>query len=436
MVGLVALADLHERYAWYPRPTDEIAKLLELDRDGDVIQRFEPPAVVIAIAKTTAEVEKSRGWLSRARHVLVVYDCRAGGEAVEDTRFETYAWQRDYELAAIVSRAMELDERDPVEPAIELADQTLPAGPWMPHDDSRLFAIPQQLERLVFDHQPLLQKQLREVGRDPTSPVRWSGVRMSLGWQFGEHFLDAMLHDWPCGPAKKMWGHSNNYPQQVCMSPARDAFAARFTHDLTFSTHVPIRWQRTWDVHVAAFAKDPQRATFYVRSEYADADDAEEARIQPPGFVIGPALYAVALDREVWKVMVPEECTHVGGPDEGYALFNYEHELMRRGEGKLLGGWYRHATIEHDGQWWREDLAAGERTLLGPIDYRRCIDPSIEAIAADAQAEGRLADASKIRDAHATVSELRDEDDETNGYLPIPGTRNILYVSKTHYRVI
>src|SRR4029079_7670212 len=96
----------------------------------------------------------------------------------------------------------------------------------------------------------------------------------------------------------------------------------------------------------------------------------EDNRELSPVVVLGPddaARYAVDLHDRVVRIAyagTAEVAAIVGGPDAGYAVFDADHGIVRRAEGRLLGGWFRHATIEHDGWLWREDLATGRRTML------------------------------------------------------------------------
>ncbi len=71
---------------------------------------------------------------------------------------------------------------------------------------------------------------------------------------------------------------------------------------------------------------------------------------------------------------------------------------------------------------WRPSLRAvvtGVRTSLGAIDLRRCTDDADEGIARDAFLEGRL----------AVIDELL-------GVLALPGTRQIVLVTRHALRVI
>jgi hypothetical protein len=102
---------------------------------------------------------------------------------------------------------------------------------------------------------------------------------------------------------------------------------------------------------------------------------------------------------------------------------------VRRATGRLLGGWWRWATVDDAGSYWREDLATGARTRLGPVDVAIADDPHIESIARDAAREGRHDDAAQIRAGHPStrVDPIA---------LAIPGTRNVLLVTPREIRVL
>ena len=81
------------------------------------------------------------------------------------------------------------------------------------------------------------------LGGDPLHPVAWRGDRMFVYWSYVGRalgFLSASDHDFPCGPAKKLYGYDNNDPVQVCLAPDASLVAARFDHDVLVTTAVPI----------------------------------------------------------------------------------------------------------------------------------------------------------------------------------------------------
>ena len=283
----------------------------------------------------------------------------------------------------------------------------------------------------------------RRCGRDPIHPVGWRGTRMAVYWTYETGFLSATDHDYPTGPAKKLWGHGNNDPVAVAVTPAGDACVQRFDHDVTFLDVVPIAWHRAGAVDVAAFVRDPRRATFYAQTadfaSYRATEDLldEDNREVAPVVVLGPsptARYALDLRHRVIRIRNQGETALaevVGGPDEGFAVFDREHRVVRRGTGLLLGGWFRYATIEDGGSLWREDLATGARVLLGSAERVACVDPDVEAVVQDAIREGRHDEVAALRASHPT----RAIEGELE-VVPIPGTRNILELGAGTLRVV
>lgn len=285
------------------------------------------------------------------------------------------------------------------------------------------------------------------LGRDPIHPIAWRGDRMAFYWSLiapaGPTFLSATDHDWPCGPAKKLYGFADNDPLQIVLAPDASTYAARFDHDVTISHAVPIAWTPMGEVDVALFRRDPRRATFFAMTggDLPRPDDQdpldEDARDEPPGFTLAPdGHYALDLGYRVYRIARPALdadaiAVLAGGPDEGYAVFDADHRRVRDGDGRLIGGWFRWTTIEHDGAYWREDLATGERTRIAPIDPFRCDDPDVEAIARDANRQGRHDEALEIRRSQGARAVFTEEQ-----ALAIPGTRNVLLVGSRHIRVI
>jgi len=77
--------------------------------------------------------------------------------------------------------------------------------------------------------------------------------------------------------------------------------------------------------------------------------------------------YAVGLERETYRLHgeALEKLSSGGG---GYAIYDAGHRLVRKGNGRLLGGWNGVATLEHEGELFREDLSSGARRPLGRSD--------------------------------------------------------------------
>jgi len=216
------------------------------------------------------------------------------------------------------------------------------------------------------------------LGFDGHHSVGWTGHRMMAYWLYsGKHgagFLSASDHDYPCGPAKKLYNYEDNDPVGVALAPDLDAVAYRFDHDVLVTSAIPIPWRNAGQLLVADFQRDPLRALFFAKtSAGVPTEDLldDDARDQAPGFVLGPtaeARYAVDLNNTVYRITSVKPwvgaVARVGGPGEGFAVFNEEHQEVRRAGGRLLGGWWRWATILEAGAYWREDLATGERRRI------------------------------------------------------------------------
>ena len=323
-----------------------------------------------------------------------------------------------------------------------IRDAVVPAG-------TQLLPAPERSQRIV-------RPGWTPLGFDPIHPVGWRGDRMSFYWSYVGRgdigFLSASDHDYPCGPAKKLYGHADNDPIQILLAPTADACVARFEHDVMVTTSVPIPWTRAGAVDVAMFPRDPRRAVFFAQDpdnpgpHEPDFDPLDEdARDFVPNLVLGPdaaTRYAIDLRFRVYRITRPPsdvtnagdaDVTHVGGPHGGYAVCDADHRVVRRGSGRLLGGWYRWATIEDAGAYWREDLVTGERSRLGPVDFAICDDADTEALARDAFREGRHDDATRIRASYPSRAIGTSDDVDV---LAIPGTRNVLLVTARHVRVL
>ena len=215
------------------------------------------------------------------------------------------------------------------------------------------------------------------VGFDPTHPLATSGFRCTFTWHFVTERARAELctssHDWPCGHAKKLWGYKDNQPVVVAVAPDASAYVSTFEHDALVSSDVPMRWRLAGDLAVADWppdpAADPLRALLFCTGEIPwpqgdplDAQD-DDQRAFAPAVVLGPDAicgYAVDLNHPTYRIR-GERSERIDDGTGGYAIFDARHALVRRGEGRLLAGWFGVATILHEGQLFREDLATGAR---------------------------------------------------------------------------
>jgi hypothetical protein len=396
---------------------------------------------------------------------------------------DVFDWRAgdDTACAAAIARAVTLAEKLPpraLAPAPVSPDLELPMSPWVPYSgesfsryrrtlaatlairegravivDERGVAIdlatlraPVEIARVEMQGRPLATGTTQQrhpgsftAGLDPCHPIAWRGARMGLYWSYVTPaevgFLSATDHDWPSGPAKKLYGYSDNDTVSVALAPDAAACVMTFEHDVTIFHNPPIGWHGAGAVDVATFPRDPRRAAFYARrSDETRSEDLaheEDNRDCPPAFVLGPSeavQYAVGLEHRVVRVTGPHDAATgevIGGPDAGYAVYDANHVLVRRGTGRLLGGWFRHATLEDAGALWREDLATGERTHLGSSRRVLCDDRDAEVVVLDALREGRMLDGLPVREVPGDIA-----------VLPIPGTRNVLEVTQDHLRVI
>lgn len=223
------------------------------------------------------------------------------------------------------------------------------------------------------------------LGFDTSGRIGWVGSRMFVDWLYrakrGWTWLSASDHDFPCGPSKKQYGSLDNNPIQVLCTPNNDLFCAIFERDVLLSSAVPIRWRSAGDLWIADFRRDPERAVFHLQAdEISRAFDPaqEDGHGGAPALVLGPsakARYALSLEHQVFRLR--STTTHanngvdvviVGGPNDGYAVFDSNHKVVRRGRGRLLGGAFQFTTLIDDGRYIREDIATGARTDLGPAD--------------------------------------------------------------------
>lgn len=205
------------------------------------------------------------------------------------------------------------------------------------------------------------------------------------GWEM--HELCGCAHDWPVGHAKKLYGHDDNHPRHVAIAPDGGAYVSTFEHDAIVAGALPFRWRRASlgssgrDVALLDWPpEDSLRKLFFVAdwtvvgggiSEAARSEAAreEDARGHAPVVVVGPGddtRYAIALDEEVWTLSRDDEASVVGGPHEGYAIFDASHRVVRRGRGRLLGGDHEALLVHLDGELWREDFITGDKTSFGP----------------------------------------------------------------------
>jgi hypothetical protein len=494
--GIIHAGDLQYRFATDRVEAVDAVRAVGLDVAAAPYRRaFAPPRVVVVIVPAARPelLARARAWLADAARVIVVRD--GTNEPLPDG-IVAAAW-RDavaavdaevLELRAALARAVELarDLPDDPPPMVVAAEVELPASAWVPYTrgnylwpeyiaaklatagdrsvlvDATGHAIdlwaPRGPIALDYDRDAVValppnvadadaRANHRSCGADPMHPVLFRGHRMRVMWWYagatGACHLCGTDHDWPCGPAKKLWGYADNAPVAVAVAPHADACVQTFEHDVLVTAAVPIGWHGAGAVDVAAFAPDRRRALFYAHTAEFAADRAtddlfdEDNRELAPVVVLGPddrVRYAVDLHHRVVRITNPDgtpAAAIVGGPGDGYVVCDADHRVVRRGTGQLLGGWFRHATVEDDGVLWREDLATGARTRLDTAARVACVDPDVELVVQDAIREGRHDAAAQIRAAHAATAITGER-----VVLAIPGTRNVLELADGYLRVL
>lgn len=216
----------------------------------------------------------------------------------------------------------------------------------------------------------------RPIGSDPFDRVLWGGGRCTYHWRVptpeGPALWASSSHDWPCGHGKKLYGYKDNDPLWVHLAPDASACLSVYEHDGLLLPGLPVRWRDVGEVAVLERAQEP-RALFFQR---ADGDDGfpgdpaagdEDARDHRPTIVLGPSpelRYVIGFTEATWR-LVGEEGVRLGGKGRRWTAYDADHNEVRSGRGRLLAGWHRWIVVLDDGQLWRMDLTAFERTLIG-----------------------------------------------------------------------
>lgn len=477
LAGVLDVRDLAYRGFGNPRRIDDLIAACALEADApDTRHAFLPPRVLVVIAPglDVRTVAIRRAWLAECAHLVLVLDQRGDdGTRAPDADWraalppgvpvEIVPWVAGDAAACrgALDRAIRLAAtlpEQPPPPPVAVPDLELPPGPWIDCDedyppilmrllsaglhgttletsagDVELTALPSRVGLVVRREGPY------PLARDPVHPVQWEGERMYAGLRYGDGELGALDHDYPCGPAKKLWGFSSNNALDAAMSPEADLAVVHFSHDVLVTSRIPIRWSamRGPDgavVEVARFERDVERCVLFARDpgveHYTDDLRDEDAREHAPcAMLAGEQRYAVDFALDTYR-LTADDVEPIGESGSGFGVFDRDHRLVRTGTGELLGGWHRHATIIDGDFVWREDLVTGVRRAVVPTDFRTCADPEIEAIARDAMREGRFDRAAQIHAEHpaATDGEAR--------VIAVPGTRNILYIVRGRFRVI
>jgi hypothetical protein len=216
----------------------------------------------------------------------------------------------------------------------------------------------------------------RPINFDPWGRFIWVGHRCRYYWltpadQAVAHWTGSE-HDFPCGHAKKLWGYKDNDPLWVHLAPDAAACLSHYEHDVLLTAGLPLRWRAAGDVALGLRNAAPWRVLVHAHDPDgfpADPQAADEdARHMFATTVLGPDpahRYAVSLEHRTWRVL-GDQASHLGGPEDAWLLFDVNHQIVRRGAGRLLAGWHEHAVILERGQLRREHLATAEHHPLGP----------------------------------------------------------------------
>lgn len=190
--------------------------------------------------------------------------------------------------------------------------------------------------------------------------------------------LAAAMHDWPCGHEKKLHGYLDNDPVRIEVADDGDAFVSVYDVDAIVGEVTAPRWRRAGPALVPEWPpRDPARMLFTCpdwRWAQGKAGTLEglhhDCRGDAPVVALGPNRahrYTLGLEREVWCIR-GDEGRHIGGPDEGYAVFDADHVEVRRGSGRLLCGSGPYLWVEADGHVWRELVTTGAREYRVPLE--------------------------------------------------------------------
>lgn len=190
--------------------------------------------------------------------------------------------------------------------------------------------------------------------------------------------LSASLHDWPCGHEKKLYGYLDNDPVRIEVADDGDAYLSVYDVDAVVGSVLAPRWRAAGPALVPDWPpRDPSRV-LVTCPDWRHAKGLEgtleglqaDGRGDAPTVALGPDpkhRYTLGLDREVWRIL-GDQGERVGGPDEGYAVFDAEHRQVRRGQGRLLCGSGPWLWVEADGHVWREQVVTGAREYRVPVD--------------------------------------------------------------------
>lgn len=247
---------------------------------------------------------------------------------------------------------------------------------------------------------------------DPMLGLGAVGTRSWFSWvrvtEDDASVLSAAMHDWPCGHEKKLYGYLDNDPVRIEVADDGDAYLSVYDVDAIVGSMLTPRWRPAGPALVPEWPpRDPMRVVLTC-PDWSHAQDLagtmeglqNDGRGDAPTVALGPDTshrYTLGLDREVWRIR-GDRGERVGGPDEGYAVFDAAHVEVRRGVGRLLCGSGPWLWLEADGHVWRENVATGRR------EYRVAVDEPI-AVGLPIPGSGHAVLVRVITDAGETVPE-------------------------------
>lgn len=221
------------------------------------------------------------------------------------------------------------------------------------------------------------------IAIEPGGRMAWGGGRCWFHWRaitaHGAVYWTPSAHDWPVGHAKKLYGHEDNEPLIVQLSPDASTCLSIYEHDALVTPGLPLRWRDVGGFALAERARGEPRVLVFERDAAwaAAGGDDEDIRGRFATVTLGPSpelRYVVGLTDETHR-LTGGALTRLGDPSGGWIVCDDHHRIVRRGDGRLLAGWHRWVVIEQAGRLRRDDLISGSCEDLGAVD--RPIDAAV-----------------------------------------------------------
>jgi hypothetical protein len=295
-------------------------------------------------------------------------------------------------LCTYLDRPAILDLRSSPPALIDLVDgarlrtgTTLDAPATISPDGRRVLGRgPAGLEYGPFDGDRRPVESPREIPIliDPMLGLGAVGTRCWFSWvrvtADDASVISAAMHDWPCGHEKKLYGYLDNDPVRIEVSDDGDAFVSIYDVDAIIGSLTVPRWRPAGPALVPDWPpRDPARVLFTCPDwRWAAGKEGTvealhgDCRGDAPVLALGPDRghrYTLGLEREVWRLR-GDEGQRIGGPDDGYAVFDADHVEVRRAKGRLLCGSGPWLWVEDDGHVWREQVRSGTREYRIPLE--------------------------------------------------------------------